>query len=553
MVRGLVRHIRLASGLVLFTFVVCHLANHALGLISLDAMNAGLEVFRKVWRNPVALALLAAALLSHIVLAMRSIYRRRTLRLRPWEWAQVAVGLLIPLILFEHILGTFVSSAVFDVDVYLQTIYWVSRPFVGVEQAVLLVLVWVHGCIGLHFWLSVKPWYGRALPYLYAGALLVPALSLAGYVASGFEMRALAEQDGVVEQVFRRANFSSEMAAFVADATTAVRAGFVALIALALGGRWLRLAIRRAAGVPRITYPEGRTVDLRPGATVLETSRAAGIPHASVCGGRGRCSTCRVRVAAGAAELPAAAPDEAKVLRRIGAPPDVRLACQLRPTHDLEVTPLLPAAATARDGFSRPGYLSGDEREIAILFADLRGFTTLSDAKLPYDVVFLLNRYFAAMGKAVEDAGGRIDKFIGDGVMALFGVESGAAEGCRRALAAARGMSVQLDELNRALADDLPAPLRMGIGIHVGPAIVGEMGYGRAKSLTAVGDAVNTASRLEGLTKEFGAQLVVSDAVARRAGIDLTAFEARRTELRGKKRTMKVRVLASAQEVPAGA
>ncbi len=177
----------------------------------------------------------------------------------------------------------------------------------------------------------------------------------------------------------------------------------------------------------------------------------------------------------------------------------MRLACQLRPTGDIKVTPLLPPFATARDGFARPGYLQGGELEIAILFADLRAFTRLAETRLPYDVVFVLNRYFAAMGRAVEEAGGHLDKFIGDGVMALFGIGSDPATGCREALHAARLMSEHLVELNAALENDLGEPLRIGIGLHFGPTIVGEMGYSKAVSLTAVGDAVNTASRLESL------------------------------------------------------
>src|SRR5262249_46294281 len=152
-----------------------------------------------------------------------------------------------------------------------------------------------------------------------------------------------------------------------------------------------------------------------------------------------------------------------------------------------------------------------------------RAFTQLSEQKLPYDLVFLLNRYFAEMGHAVEAAGGHIDKFIGDGVMALFGLDSGIEAGCREGPAAAKDMGGGRQSLNRALIHDLPEPLRIGIGIHTGPAIVGEMGYGAAVSITAVGDAVNIASRLESLTKTYGCELVVSEAVIRRAGIDVGA------------------------------
>ena len=94
------------------------------------------------------------------------------------------------------------------------------------------------------------------------------------------------------------------------------------------------------------------------------------------------------------------------------------------------------------------------------------------------------------------------------------------------------------------------APLRIGIGIHAGPIIVGEMGYGSATAITAIGDAVNTASRLEELTKEYGAELVVSEDVVRRAGLDFAAFPSREVEIRGKREMLAVRTLASAAELP---
>jgi adenylate cyclase len=283
---------------------------------------------------------------------------------------------------------------------------------------------------------------------------------------------------------------------------------------------------------------------------VLEASRRNGIPHASVCGGRGRCSTCRVRVARASRDLPPPSAEEERVLHRIGAAPNVRLACQLRPAGRVDVALLLPADAGAERGFARASYHGGSEREIAILFADLRGFTRFAEQKLPYDVVFVLNRYFATMGAVVERSGGHLDKFIGDGVMALFGLDVGVERGCRQALAAARGMAKELAELNAALAADLDSPLRLGIGIHAGPTIVGEMGYARTMSVTAVGDAVNTASRMETLTKDYDAELVVSEDTARHAGIDLSGYPAREVQVRGRSETMTVRVVASAADLP---
>jgi adenylate cyclase len=174
----------------------------------------------------------------------------------------------------------------------------------------------------------------------------------------------------------------------------------------------------------------------------------------------------------------------------------------------------------------------------------------LSEGRLPYDIVFVLNRYFAAMGRAVEAAGGRVDKFIGDGVMALFGVDTGAKEGCRAALSAAREMAHRMVELNATLAGELTMPLRIGIGIHVGPAIVGEIGYGAATTITAIGDPVNTASRLEELTKEYQCELIVSADVITAAGLDRTRFIWHDIEIRGKQERLAVAILANGSDLP---
>ncbi len=187
--------------------------------------------------------------------------------------------------------------------------------------------------------------------------------------------------------------------------------------------------------------------------------------------------------------------------------------------------------------------------EITVLFVDIREFTNIAESKLPYDVVFLLNRYFEAMGRSIEEAGGQIDKFIGDAVMALFGVENDVRQGCYAALAAAKQMGIRLSALNAAFAGDLDEPMRIGIGIHHGPAVVGEMGYG-VSSLTAVGDTVNIASRLETLTKEYTAQLVVSESVLALAELDIEAGERHDVMIRGRTEPLSVRVINQTRELP---
>ncbi len=216
--------------------------------------------------------------------------------------------------------------------------------------------------------------------------------------------------------------------------------------------------------------------------------------------------------------LPPPSVEELRVLAQVGAPPGTRLACQARPQGYVKVVPLLPPSATPTAAQARGDHHSGKEREIAVLFADIRGFTQFSEERLPYDVVFLLNRYFRAMGEAVITSGGHLDKFIGDGVMALFGVDAQAGQ-CReprRSMRRAR-MALNLAEMNASFGEELKAPLRIGIGIHLGPAIVGEMGFGAIHTLTAVGDTVNTASRLESAIKELNCQLVVSETLVKAA------------------------------------
>ena len=286
---------------------------------------------------------------------------------------------------------------------------------------------------------------------------------------------------------------------------------------------WRRRRAARKAKV-RIRYAGGREVVVPIGFTVLEASRLAGIPHTSVCGGRGRCSTCRILVTEGVQELPAASVEEAHVLTRIGAPPDVRLACQLVPTRNIAVMLVVgPAGSTPQRA---PGMepTVGEEREIAVLFADLRGFTRIAEQKLPYDVVLILNRYCQAAGAAIELAGGTVNQFTGDGVMALFGLGTDPDSACRAALHAARAIGESVAAVSEALAGELDGALRVGIGIHTGSAVVGRMGYGGAAYLTAVGDTVNVASRLEQLTKDYECDLMISEPVALRARLDVSGL-----------------------------
>lgn len=550
----MIRRVRLVTGLILFIYVTTHFLNHALGLVSYQAMEDGREWFLLLWRNPLGTIALYGSLIVHFLLAIWAIYERRNLRFTIGEGVQLVLGISIPLLLAVHIVGTrgaVQMAGTVDNYAYVLLAHFKWSPELFYIQTVALFGAWIHGCIGLYYWLRLKPWYGRALPFLYGSALLLPVISLLGYIDGGREVLALYTDPAWRKAAMAVINPPNREIALALMAQAAImRWVVVGCVVAALLARGVRALVMRRRGVVRVTYPDGQTHAILPGLTLLDASRNHDIPHASVCGGRGRCSTCRVRVIDGVKDLPDITPGEQRVLERIGAPPQVRLACQTRPLRDLSIIPLLPPTANSRDGAPRPAYLRGEEREIVILFADLRDFTSFSEQKLPYDVVFVLNRYFASMGSAVGDSGGHLDKFIGDGVMALFGVDQPVALAARQALTAAKLMTERLDQLNESLASELKEPLRIGIGLHVGPAIIGEMGYGDATSLTAVGDSVNTASRLESMTKEFAAQLVVSEAVAEKAGIDLSAFASHDIGVRGRSEHISARVVMRGSDLP---
>lgn len=526
--RGGVRTLRFWTGQVLFAYATCHLLNHAFGIRSIEAMKTAGAILLTPWQSTPGATLLYTALLVHAGLGLHSFWRRRHLRIPAVELAQLFLGLAVPLLLIAHAGAIRYAEIVYRMDVgFDRVLYqlWVAVPTTGLpRQFLLMLVVWIHGCIGMRAWLRTKPWYGRAVPALTSMATLVIVLSLLGFINAGLDMRALAEVHPAAiphYQVGVAGATTDEALAAVNRFTDGLTVAYLLLLGGVIAARAAREWHAARFRSIRLTYPGGRVVTVPIGFSVLEASRWASIPHASVCGGRGRCSTCRVDVVAGQEGLPPPAPEERRLLDRIGAPESVRLACQLRPDHDIAVVPLVSAEASPREQVRDLGLPAGGRREaqVAALFVDLRQSTRLSDDRLPYDALFIVERYINTVSAAIRDWDGEVTNVAGDGIMSVFGARGSDPRFARDAFRAAHAIWEGMDALNRELERELSEPLRFGIGLHVGPAVVGLRWDGGMDGMPFLGDTGNVAARLEAQTKQFDCVMVASrDAVRMVAG-----------------------------------
>src|SRR5688572_26370490 len=514
------RLLRLSTGLVVALFVVGHFLNHALGVVSIEAMDRMRVALAAWWRSPPGTVLLYGSLLTHFVLALISLYRRSTLRMPAWEAAQLILGLSIPPLLIAHVVGTRLTWTLLGHNIDYERIVgllWSSDWGIA-RQSLLLLIVWAHVCAGLHYWLRVRQWYRNLEPLAFAVALLLPAIALAGFTSAGFYLWPSVESVGGMQKYnVDLAGLSDAERTRMAAWRSGLEWAFWIALAATLLARWLRT---RIGATYQVRHVSGRVITAPVGRSILEAIRDEGLPHASVCGGRARCTTCRVRVSGGLEHLPPAGRMEAQALGRIQAPPNVRLACQCRPTRDVAVAPLLPPNAGPSSARRAQSESLGRERRIVAVFVDLRDSTHLAEGRLPYDVVFIMNQFFAEMHAALRATGGYYAQFRGDGLLALYGLESALPAACRAALEGAAQMQERIEQLNRSLAVDLASPLRIGIGIHAGVAIVGTLGPPDAPIYSAIGDMVNTAARFEDMTKAFGCTMVVSEETLRQAGIE---------------------------------
>jgi adenylate cyclase len=551
------RSVRLVAGLIMYSYAACHFVSHATGLFLLDAIQAvGHNILLAPWRTPVGLTILLTCFLVHLSLGLWALYRRRHLRMPAIEAWQLGLGLLAPLLLIPHVSDARLGVLLYGLDdSYFRVLYrfWLIEPGIALpRQFALLLVVWIHGSIGIHMWLRFRPWYPRARAGLAVAALLLPLLAVLGIVNAGWDtvLRAAVEP-GFVAAHGPPAPGTPGAAAGAALEQIIIwlQTGYVALVAAVLALRALRAAYERRSQGIHIDYWGGRRVRVPRGFSILETSRLAGIPHASVCGARGRCSTCRVRITQGLDGLAPPSSAEGATLARISAPDGIRLACQVRPGSDIAVRPLVPATRPL-DGL-RVALEEGRELMVTALCVDLRDSTQLAAGRLPFDAVFIVDRYVQAVTAIIRARGGHITSVAGDGIMSVFGVDGDAAAGAQHAIAAAAEVWGAIEKVSEQLSGEIGSPLRFGIGVHCGVSVLGAVGLPDQATIQFLGDTGNVAARLEGLTKEKNCVAIVSAATLDAAGARYSSWQQAQVDVRGRDQPLPVFLIHHLEEMAA--
>ena len=410
------------------------------------------------WQFLPVTILFYTACVVHTALGIWALYERRQFRWKAIEPLQLVLGLSVPMLIIAHIIGIRLGQTLYGHEkLYPQVLflYWIWAPYRIWMMLAVMTIAWVHGCIGLYFWLRMRAFYKRAAPFLLATAVLIPTLAMLGFYQSG---RMVIEDDSMRMACGDPVGKPDRHACRSARRSSASRDyflyGYFGLIGIALLARGARAINERRRGMINLSYGNGRTVRVPKGLSVLEASLRNNVPHASVCGGRARCSTCRIRIIGDHSELPEPSQREAFVLGRVGTPdPSIRLACQLRPTCDISFFQLFLPHTTSADGHESNPTRIGQERYLVNMFVDMRGSTKMAEKRLPFDTVFIVNRFLGAVSQAVIESGGMPNQFVGDGMLALFGLSTTPAAGLPPGVARGgddRGQCRRAEQVSRA-------------------------------------------------------------------------------------------------------
>jgi class 3 adenylate cyclase len=267
-------------------------------------------------------------------------------------------------------------------------------------------------------------------------------------------------------------------------------------------------------------WPDEVSMSFVEAANLLDLAVNAGVAIPHLCGGLARCSTCRVRIIEGHAALAARTPEEAVMAADLDFPDEIRLACQTETTGSvrfwrlvLDKIDLEMASQLGKGHYVGP--VGREVEEAVVMFTDIAGFTAMSEALPAYDIVHILNRFFSRASEAVENYGGRVDNYMGDGVLCVFGIdkEADTSLSAIRAGLAVLDVASDMDEyVNMIYGHEF----RVRVGIGLGDVIFGLMGGETSARETVIGDVVNVASRIEAANKEAGTTMLVTDDIRAR-------------------------------------
>jgi adenylate cyclase len=293
--------------------------------------------------------------------------------------------------------------------------------------------------------------------------------------------------------------------------------------------------------MPTIEFlSDAKSIEIEEGESILQASLRAGIPHTHVCGGKARCTTCRILLIDGDENrLSPPGDEEYELVEKLGFAPNIRLACQSYVRDDIKIRRLviddndIDLAMLKRSDDTGKFSSTGVETRVAILFTDIRDFTSFSDNQLPYDIIHMLNRYIYQMRLIVERNNGEVFNYMGDGLMALFGVEK-ESWAIENAVRSGMEMLEAMDNMQPYLQETYGQGLQMGVGIHCGDVVIGSFEDSSNAMKMVIGDAVNFASRVESANKETGTKLLVSQTVFDRLKEKIQIGKTCSVELKGK-------------------
>ncbi len=262
-------------------------------------------------------------------------------------------------------------------------------------------------------------------------------------------------------------------------------------------------------------FKEKKEINCPDDSTILQATLAAGINHTHACGGRGKCSTCRVSIMEGLENCIPRNEAEQKMSDKLNFPADIRLACQTNINGNISIRRMVSDKLDMdiiSEQFSNDSKIAlGSQQKLTIVFTDIINYTPFAEKFPPYDIVHVLNRYYRIMNAIIQENNGFISDVAGDGILAVFGTDKKSNNSVLDAIHAVEGMNEKLDLFNKYLEENFNIQFRIRAGVHYGNVIVGPFDTGEMKKTAVIGDNVNYASRIESANKEFGTKLLLSE------------------------------------------